>query len=567
MFQGDEDGTEDALREIFEGYETAPTPIPHAKPREFHSEWLYEEIDNVYVRSLWPDRQLHEQPHDELCGIIEQAIGDCSFSTGGKKFVMIGVPRGANKTTLAAEMTPCVVLSRNPNARVLISSFRYDVSQKRLAAARQHFETNPEFHRRYGGAKEWVPQFRERPWSNEQMVVMKRTAPLIDASITAAGTDRSMTGGHFDLIIADDLVNDLNSRTKDQRDKVTDYIQDLYPILEPNGVLIMIFTRWHTDDAYGRIIRLDDARERRKETPFWKKVIRGCFDGPEGLYYPAKWDHKALEDEKERLTARKFAAQYLLQPIADEDKTFAMDRARVVNFTFEPRQFGGVVTVSKWANERLPVSTTGFWDPAGPKKGGKRADSHGLTVTGMDPMRRLWVQEAEEVKTTAVEIVDRWCKLIVYYHISVMGIEDTGMQTLWLELLKAELTNRGIAPPTFVELSTGNVPKEMRIELVLQPLWDRGSIILKPEQHLLFDQIDGFSPAGEEHEDVLDSLAGNASIARPASPDFIHVRDENPVDPEWLRRRDRIRTEEEEKYRETSGGGTGGMHGPMWKVG
>ena len=562
------DGDEDGLREIFASYEAAPVAPAPSFPREYSSTWLFEEIDQVYVRSLWPERQLYEQPHNEMCGIIEQAIGDCSFSIGGQKLIMLGVPRGSNKTTLAAEITPCVVLTRNPNARVLISSFRYDVSQKRLAAARQHFETNKEFHRRYGKADEWVPQFRERPWSNEQMTVMQRTAPLIDASITAAGTDRSMTGGHFDLIIADDLVNDLNSKTKDQRDKVFDYIEDLYPILEPNGAIIMIFTRWHTDDAYGRIVRLDEARERRRDKPFWQKIIRGCYDGPGGLYYPDRLGHPELDAIKARLTARKFAAQYLLKPIADEDKTFNMDAARVVNFTFEPRQFGGVVNVPRWANERLPVATTGFWDPAGPKKGGKRSDSHGCTVTGCDPMSRLWVLEAEGIKADVTGILDRWCKLIVYYHISTLGIEDVGMQTLWLNLLKAELDNRGIPWPQFVELATGNEQKEQRIELLLSTRWDRGAIILQPTQNALMDQIDGFSPAGEEHEDILDSLAGNAAIARPASPDFIHVRDENPVDQEWLKRRERLRRDEREELARFDGSeGSGGMHGPVWRTG
>jgi hypothetical protein len=411
-----------------------------------------------------------------------------------------------------------------------------------------------------------VPQFRERPWSNEQMVVMRRTAPLIDASITAAGTDRSMTGGHFDFIIADDLVNDINSKTREQRDRIYDYIEDLYPLLEPNGVLLMIFTRWHTDDAYGRIIRLDDARLRRGEEPFWQKIIRGCYDGPDGLYYPARLSQTFLDKEKDRLRPRKFAAQYLLQPIADEDKTFNMDVARIVTFTFEPRQFGGVVTVPKWANERLPVATTGFWDPAGPKKGGKRSDAHGVTVTGCDPMARLWVLEAEAIKDTVAGILDRWCKLIVYYHLTTMGIEDIGMQTLWLDLLKTELQNRGISEPAFVEFASGNDTKEARIELLLSQRWDRGHIILQPAQTDLLDQIDGFSPAGEEHEDILDSLAGNAAIARPAAPDFIHVRDENPVDPEWLRRRERLRTADREAAAAAGQDGTGGLHGPLWRV-
>lgn len=509
-------------------------------------------------------RQLHAQPHSELCGIMEQAIGDCSFSEGGQKLVMIGVPRGSNKTTLAAENVPCVVLTRNHNARILDTAFRYDVAQKRLAAARWHFEVNPEFHKRYGKAETWVPQFRERPWSNEQMVVMQRDKPLIDASITAAGTDRSMTGGHFDLIIADDLVNDINSRTKDQRDKVYDYILNLMPILEPNGVLIMIFTRWHPDDAYGRLIRLDETREREGKAKFWQKVVRGCYDGPDGLYYPARLTHEVLDDQKQKLGSRRFAAQYLLQPIAEEDKTFAMDLARIVGFTFEPRQFGGVVTIPRWANERLPVATTLFWDPAGLKQG-KQSDSHGITVVGDDPMDRWWVLEAEEVKDKPTAVIDRIIKLIVYYHIHTVGVEDVGMQLLWLENLKVEMGLRGIPMPAFAEVSTGGVPKNERISVTLQPRWERGAMIFLPSQTRLFEQLDGFTPQNTEHEDILDSLCGHHSICRPASPDFIHVRDENPVDPEFLRRAQRIREAADQAVITSEHGGAG-MHGTSWAV-
>lgn len=541
--------------------------LPEAPIKEtFHSEWVFRECDEVYHRPL--GRRLYEQPHQEICGIIEGVLGDCSFASGGQKLIMIGVPRGSNKTTIAAENTPPIILTKNPNARILIDSFRFDVSKKRLRAAKWHFEKNPEFHARYGGVEEWMPQFRERPWSDEAMTVMKRTLPLIEPSIEAAGTDRSATGAHYDVIISDDLVNDVNSRTKEQRDKVFEHIQDQMLILEPNGVYILIFTTWHTDDAYARWMKIDDRRIAEGKPPFWRRIIRSCYDGPEGLYYPERFNHEILDNLRDKMGSRKFSAQMLLSPIADEDKTFSMDVAREVNFTFEPRQFGGIVRVPRWANEALPVLNTLFWDPKGPKKGGRASDFHGITVVGTDPMDRFWVHEAEQVKDTAIAVLDRIIKLVVFYQIHTVGIEDVSQQTLWLSLLQREFQTRGIIEPAYAEISTGNVPKNERIELELQPRWERGHLIYKPTQTDLRAQIDGFTPTNDEHEDILDSLAGHSSIRRVPAPDFINLRDENPVDPEWLRRRERMRTDMlGDPVRALQNPSAGGVHGPRWAIG
>ncbi len=561
--------SEDDLAAILSSYDAAEPGVAAAEPEaseRYASTWLYDEIDSVYHAPL--NRCLYPQPHEEICGILEEAIGDCRFGSGGQRMVMIGVPRGSNKSTIAAENLPPVILTRNPNARILIDAFRHDVAQKRLRAARWHFESNATWRAKYG--PDWVPQFRELPWSDTAMTVTRRTLPLIEPSIEASGTDRSATGSHFDVIISDDLVNDINCRTKEQRDKVYDHILDQQAILEPNGVYILIFTTWDPDDAYARFMKIDDDRVRNGQKPFWKRIIRSCYDGPEGLYYPTRFTHAILDDLRAKMGSRKFSAQFLLKPIAPEDKTFNMDIARVVPFSFEPRQYGGMVTIPRWAYERVPVTTTLFWDPAGPKAGGKRSDEHGLTVVGCDPLDRWWVLEAEGVKALASEVIDRVIRLVLYYHVGTLGYEDEGMQELWVRSLQHELDARQIASPAFVGVSGHGVPKNERIELALQPRWERGGIILQPSQNALFSQINTFSPANTAHEDILDSLAGHSTIARPAAPEFAHLRTENPVDPAWLKRRERLAAETG-RAEDGIGFGSAGMHStgydsgpPVW---
>ena len=93
-------------------------------------------------------------------------------------------------------------------------------------------------------------------------------------------------------------------------------------------------------------------------------------------------------------------------------------------------------------------------------------------------------------------------------------------------------------------------------------------ILLQPSQTALYGQLDMFSPANDDHEDILDSLSGHAHIARPASPDFAALRDDNPIDPQYLLRAERLRREEIGADRPGGGEmGSAGTHSVTWAIG
>ena len=232
---------------------------------------------------------------------------------------------------------------------------------------------------------DWKPEFREDIWNDDSIVISRRNKPLKEPSITCAGVGRSMTGAHYDFIIADDLVTDTNVTTQEQRDKVYSYITDLLPILEPGGTLVLVFTRWHPDDAYGRLIRLDEERERQGKPARWKKLIRGAYNDDGSLYFPTKLTEEFLAEQKENLGSRKFAAQYLNQPVSEEDKTFNMSLAQLEDFTYFTDSFtgGGIVTTRDGG--QFPVDVSMAWDPAG-RKYNRHSDFHGLTLVGCDPL-------------------------------------------------------------------------------------------------------------------------------------------------------------------------------------
>jgi len=94
----------------------------------------------------------------------------------------------------------------------------------------------------------------EETWSNHQIYV-QRKENVKDPSIEAVGLLGAITGGRFDIIILDDVLDVLNTASEDQRAKVEDYIDGtLIPRLEPWGVIWGIGTRKHYDDYYKRCI-------------------------------------------------------------------------------------------------------------------------------------------------------------------------------------------------------------------------------------------------------------------------------------------------------------------------
>jgi hypothetical protein len=508
------------------------------------------------------------QPHVEMANFIDDALGDRTFSGDTQTFVMLGVPRGTYKTTGVSEATPVEILTRNPNAKILLDGFRHSVAKARLRAIRRKTAGDDVLDQMYG-TRSWKPQFREDTWNDEEIFITPRTDNTSrEASIATAGVDRSMNSQHFDVIIADDVVTDTNVKTAEGRERVYEHIQDLMPILSPGGVLILVFTTWHPDDAYGRIMRLDAERVRRGQPERWRKLIRGAYDGPEGLFAPTILTYEHLEELRsaEGMGTRKFAAQYLLKPISDEDRTFNMDQRveRAFSFyTVHGREYGGVVRVED--REQVDVETTIAWDPAG-RKPTRTSDSHGITVVGTDDLDKWWMLEAIGLKAPPAAVIDRMCRFIQTYRPWTVSIEDTFGSGLWIDLLADECARREI-PVSITEYGTGGIAKNERI-VTLQPRWERGGIIMRLDpttgtsaHPALYRQFDSFAVGRNmDHEDVIDSLVQHHRLTR--RPTRMRTRlDPNPVDPEYLAFMARKQAENGENRSKA------GRFGPIWTVG
>lgn len=171
-------------------------------------------------------------------------IIDCLESDSRRK--LICVPRGCLKSSIASVAFPIWLLINNPNLRILIDSELYTNSSNFLREIRQHLES-PLMTSLFG-------QFEGRVWNESELLIAQRTVVKKEASITAGGIGTQKTGQHFDVIIGDDYNSPSNSNTPLNASKVVDHFRYNTSILEPDGLYVVIGTRYSASDLIQSIL-------------------------------------------------------------------------------------------------------------------------------------------------------------------------------------------------------------------------------------------------------------------------------------------------------------------------
>src|SRR5712672_2090463 len=165
-------------------------------------------------------------------------------------------PRGYGKSTILTITRAVFEILRNPNVRILIAANTQLQAEVFLREIKAHFERNERVREYFGNF------VSEDKWDTREIVVAPRTSTAKESTITCVGVGGPVASRHYDLIIADDLIDEENARTETQRDRVkTWWYQTLLPCCEPDGRIFVIGTRYHHLDLYGHLMRNEHAEK------------------------------------------------------------------------------------------------------------------------------------------------------------------------------------------------------------------------------------------------------------------------------------------------------------------
>ncbi len=249
--------------------------------------------------------------------------------------------RGAGKSTMCTITKVIHLLLKNPNLRILIASKTTTNAEAFLKEIKGHFEENERLAEIFG--LYYDPRLVAK-WDNKEIEVLPRTVKTKEASVTCAGVEGTIVSKHYDVIIADDLVDEDNARTAHMRDKTrTWYYQTLDPTLEPpdgdvehRGEYHRLGTRYHFEDLYGHLIANELAEHHQ--------VIPG-LDATQRSPWPEKYPPAWFAEKRKKAGIIIFNAQYQCDTEAMKGEVFRYDDCQLVDASSVPddlRIFMGV---------------------------------------------------------------------------------------------------------------------------------------------------------------------------------------------------------------------------------
>ena len=161
---------------------------------------------------------------------------------------LIEAAREHAKTEIFGKALPLYEIGQNPNVRILIISDVHPKAQARATVLREHIATNEAYRARFPDVKVVKKKGDEEFWVERDLI-------LKEATVTSTYAGGPISGGRYDIVIVDDLVNFLeNSTTPGKRKKLKRWWNDeVMSAVAEGGKVWVIGTRQHHEDLYETI--------------------------------------------------------------------------------------------------------------------------------------------------------------------------------------------------------------------------------------------------------------------------------------------------------------------------
>lgn len=379
---------------------------------------------------------------------------------------------------------PAWYLGRNPSKEIITASYSADLAVK-FGGKTRDLVNSPVY-------KAIFPDVSLKPGEEgkgEWMTNHKGT-------YTSVGVGGATTGKGANVFLIDDPIkNAEEAESEVYREKTWEWFKTVaWTRLEPNGVMIIILTRWHLDDLAGRILSNEDFKKICKviSYPAIAELAEEYREIGEALW-PDRYSLEDLEQTKVLLGSKNFHALYQQHPIASENQEF---KSHWFKYR-EPQELDNLNT------RRFLTIDTAISKEAS-------ADYTGLCDNTVDS-NNFWTLKAWRLKIDPLELIDLLFTLHNNRRYEKIGIEKTIYSQAIKPFLDEEQRKRNSFLP-IVDLIHGQVNKEVRIRGLI-PRYESGSIFhLKGECRDLEEELLNFPQS--IHDDISDATAYQLQIAK-----------------------------------------------------
>ena len=298
-----------------------------------------------------------------------------------------------------------------------------------------------------------------------------------------------------DLIIIDDILNEENTATDEQRKKIDALLfgallNSLAPASEaPLAKAAFLQTPLDKKDQIERCLK----------DPSWNGVRFSCFDEHGESRWPERWPTEVLRTEKEAAIRR---GQYRLWMrekectlVSGEEKPIDISRFRTYDVL--PETFDCVISLDPASSER------------------KTADDFAIVALGFKGLD-VYVLDYSVAKAMMPDkAANDTFSLILLYHPRKITVEANSYQRIMAWYLEQEMIKRRIfVAVDKVSVKTKNADRIMQ---TIPGLAAFGHFWVRPTQTLLLEQADNFDPQDKDAvDDLLTAIANGIISYNPA---------------------------------------------------
>lgn len=420
-----------------------PHYIKHKDKSEFHA-WAFEHLPRIIAESKG----------------IKQAIA---------------APRGEAKSTIVTQLFSlwCIITARKHMIVIVMDTFEQSVEM--LEVIKVELTDNLRLRQDYPDIAT-----QGRVWQ----VGIILTANNI--KIKVAGSGKKLRGARHgayrpDLLLLDDLENDDNVRSPEQRDKLMKWLNKAALKLGPPDGSMDVF-------YVGTILHYDSVLNRTLKKPTWRSVkFKAIIRYPDRMDLWDKWEEFLLNDSE-----------------------MQNDPTNVEESWFQDIKF--------WSERKPNLVFFGAIDPSLGKRN-KNRDPSAILIGGLDRETGiLYVFEAEIAKRLPDLIIERSIQLQKQYNCVAWAVETVQFQEfMYTELLKRSAQRNVSFPAIPVKPTTD---KDLRIQS-LSPQVNNGFIRLHNSQGVLIEQLTHYPEA--DHDDGPDALEMLWQIAKTYSAPYEYM--------------------------------------------
>lgn len=239
----------------------------------------------------------------------------------------VSMPPRHSKSSMITLAYPMWRLFQNPNLNILIVNNSSSLSEKFGIELREYIREFGELFNVY---------LSDVKKSQSYLMFADKDGKLYNGSIRLVGKGGAITGTSADILIIDDPIKGTEDLTENSLEKLWDFYKTIIlQRLEPHSELVILHTRWASDDLIGKLKKhqpedykfieypalLDDG------TPLWKE----------------RYSTAMLQHRKKEMGDRMFSALYQQIPLDDSGDFFDLKHLKYGKPLGEP-----LFTVRAW---------------------------------------------------------------------------------------------------------------------------------------------------------------------------------------------------------------------------